>query len=318
MLPYVDQQTVYDKYDQSQNWSATTPSTGYVVPNGWNATTSAVGIAGTRIPVFECPSSQTSPSSDTGRWDDDPDPKTSTQYNAVGRRIAAPTDYAGVTHVEPLLLGIPPQSTETAAQLAYNTLGGAVDNWGLGILAKNSKTKLSDVRDGLSNTILVSESAGRPYLWIRQNSRFVRAPNTASNGDIGPDPTSGAIAHDRVNGGGWARPASDISLVGTDISGTQYPGYYVNRTNGIDINGGTWTNSGGVDSISGGGSALQTQVAVSLNTATLTSAYPLGYTGVGYLNWPDPSQAGKTRSTARVSRSRSIRAVSTWRSETDR
>ncbi len=301
-LPYLDQQSIYDKYDQAQNWSSQTTDTGYVVPNGWNTTASAVGISGTRIQTFECPSAQTSPSSDVGRWDDDPDPKTSGQfYHASGRRIAAPSDYAAVTHVEPLLLGLGPQSTETTAQLAYNTGGTAIDAYGLGILAKNSKVKIADVRDGLSNTILLSESAGRPYLFIRQGSRLVKAANASLGGDIGPDTASGGsntIAADRVNGGGWSRPASDIALLGTDISGTQYPGYYINRTNGIDINGAQWSYAGGVDSISGGGSALQTNVVASvgapLNGGTWTTYYPSGISGVSYLNWPDPLQNNKT------------------------
>ncbi len=294
LLPYLDQQSIYDKYDQSSNWSSPVATTGFVVPNGWNTVTSAVGIVGTRINVFECPSSQTSPSSDVGRWDDDPDPKSNATYNASGRRIAAPTDYAGVTHVEPLLLGIGPQSTESLAQKAYSSLGAAIDNWGLGILAKNSKTKLADVRDGLSNTILLSESAGRPYLFIRTNGRIVKALNTISNGDIGADTNGSAITHDRVDGGGWARPASDIALLGTDISGTIYPGYYINRTNGIDVNGATQTYASPTDSISGGGGSLQSEAAISLNTTILSAAYPQGYTGVSYLNWPDPTQNNAT------------------------
>ena len=65
-----------------------------------------------------------------------------------------------------------------------------------------------------------------------------------SDSDIGGE-TPGRDTHDRVNGGGWASPASDVSLFGSDSTGTQFPGYYINRANGISLNGGTWTNTGG-------------------------------------------------------------------------
>ena len=34
-------------------------------------------------------------------------------------------------------------------------------------LQKNTKPGLADVRDGLSNTPLLTESAGRPWLWVK-------------------------------------------------------------------------------------------------------------------------------------------------------
>jgi prepilin-type N-terminal cleavage/methylation domain-containing protein len=290
ILPYLDQQPVYDKYDQSKNWSSTLTGSGYVVANATVITT--------RISAFECPSSLPNPG-DTARLDDDPDPKTSGQfYHASGSRIAATTDYAAVTHVEPALLLLPAQSTEPAAQTVYNT-GAAIDNWGLGILPKNVKARLSDVRDGLSNTVLLSESAGRPYLWIRNNGRFSKAPNTTLAGDIGPDTGGGSsntIAADRVNGGGWARPASDISLIGTDINGSTFPGYYVNRTNGISINGASWS-AGPPDALSGGSSTLQqvsSTVSSGLGSAPYTTYYPGGSGATQIFNWPDPAAANAT------------------------
>ena len=119
-------------------------------------------------------------------------------------------------------------------------------------MQKNAKPRLADVRDGLSNTILLAESAGRPWLWTKVNGKLVKVTNT--DGDIGSssETATGAITHDRVNGGGWSRPASDISLLGSDPSGTYFPGYYINRTNGVSVSGGTWTAR--PDHISGGGS----------------------------------------------------------------
>ncbi len=180
-----------------------------------------------------------------------------------------PNDYAAVTHVEAILQqlpyeqsgsGTPPAATtEPATQIAYaaNILGGtgasAIDGYGFGILQKNAKPRLADVRDGLSNTILLAESAGRPWLWTKVNGKVVKVTN--ADGDIGSSKelATATITHDRVNGGGWSRPASDIPLLGSDPSGTYFPGYYINRTNGVSVSGGTWNAS--PDVLSGGSAA---------------------------------------------------------------
>ena len=61
-----------------------------------------------------------------------------------------------------------------------------------GILSKTDQVRLTDVTDGLSNTIHLVESAGKPDRYL--NGKIV---NTASGSS-------------RINGGGWCRPASDI------------------------------------------------------------------------------------------------------------
>ena len=90
----------------------------------------------------------------------------------------------------------------------------------------------------------------------RPTASWSRSPTTTaiSAAPANRQPGS-AITHDRVNGGGWSRPASDISLLGSDTTGTYFPGYYINRTNGVSFAGGTWQNTGGKDYISGGGTA---------------------------------------------------------------
>jgi hypothetical protein len=202
-----------------------------------------------------------------------------------------------VTHVEPILQALPAQSTETSTSKAYAPiqLGGAagsaaaIDGYGFGILQKNAKPRLADVRDGLSNTILLSESAGRPWLWTKANGKLVKINN--ADGDLGSasEGAGSAITHDRVNGGGWSRPASDISLLGSDANGTQFPGWYINRTNGVSLAGGTWTAS--PDVLSGGSVAntvtgtiyanLSTNPALSI--ASATAPYYQG-SGTGILN----------------------------------
>jgi prepilin-type processing-associated H-X9-DG protein len=86
-----------------------------------------------------------------------------------------------------------------------------------GILIRNDTATISDVTDGLSNTILLAESAGRPQVY-----RLGRP--------VGSPPTN------KVNGGGWSRPASDFDLKGSSPDGTTFPGSCaINCTNGLDI-----------------------------------------------------------------------------------
>jgi prepilin-type N-terminal cleavage/methylation domain-containing protein/prepilin-type processing-associated H-X9-DG protein len=94
-----------------------------------------------------------------------------------------------------------------------------VDGVGKGMLPKNETPRLADVLDGTSNTILYAESAGRPFLFRK-----------------GGDQVSGDLERVRVNGGGWARPASDLSLDGSSAGGSPLPGpCALNCTNGEDV-----------------------------------------------------------------------------------
>ena len=90
-------------------------------------------------------------------------------------------------------------------------------------MPKNSKNTIAAVTDGLSQTIAVVESAGRPRLYRRTG---------LVNADLN-------VA--LVNAGGWARAASDLCFAGSDATGVTIPGAtlagtFLNRTNGDDIN----------------------------------------------------------------------------------
>ncbi len=112
--------------------------------------------------------------------------------------VAAPTDYSPTIGVDDRLVS-----------------AGLVDRSGTGMLPKNGKPTLADVMDGLSYTIMYAESAGRPFLY--RNNVLV----------------SSDLTEQRVNAGGWARPASDFSVDGSSYDGTIFPGpCAVNCTNG--------------------------------------------------------------------------------------
>jgi prepilin-type N-terminal cleavage/methylation domain-containing protein/prepilin-type processing-associated H-X9-DG protein len=89
-----------------------------------------------------------------------------------------------------------------------------------GFLMRNSRPRIADVTDGVSNTILIAESAGRPALY--RLGQQIGSP-TAN------PPT-------RVNGGGWSRAASDFDLKGSTPDGASFPGpCAVNCTNGLNV-----------------------------------------------------------------------------------
>src|SRR5262249_16848690 len=145
----------------------------------------------TRIKTYECPSSP-----DGSRLDGIPEDIGTSNWQG----IVAITDYAGIYRVDPRLLTL-----------------NLVDNAGNGATTKNQPIRFADVLDGLSNTILVTESAGRPNLW-RVNKQIGQAPSPL------------------VNGGGWCRPASEIAvLAGASTDGVVIPGTVpMNVTNGDD------------------------------------------------------------------------------------
>lgn len=84
-----------------------------------------------------------------------------------------------------------------------------------GIMMRERYTRVRDVSDGLSNTILVAECAGRPQLW--RIGRPVLNKKTAE-------------------GNGWADPNCGFSLSGTNANGAGSGGLcVVNCTNDSEI-----------------------------------------------------------------------------------
>jgi prepilin-type N-terminal cleavage/methylation domain-containing protein len=180
LLPFLEQNNLYEQYNQAYNWYET---------SGPNPNAS---ITATYIPAFVCPSTQL-----PTRLDGDPDLATWTG-------VAAITDYGATIGVDPLLA-----SGGTAALVS--SAGTAS-----GVLIRNASPRFADVTDGLSNTILYAESAGRPYIY--QKGKLF----------------STDVANNHINGGGWARPASELIIRGSDFTGTIPNGSYaVNFTNGF-------------------------------------------------------------------------------------
>jgi prepilin-type N-terminal cleavage/methylation domain-containing protein len=126
------------------------------------------------------------------------------EANGFSNPIVAVTDYAAIYGLWPTFM--------TAVGLSQNNPQG--------ILTKVDGQYIStaDITDGLSNTIYVVESAGRPYLY--QNRTLANVNYFA----------------DQVLGGAWCRPASDIWIIGfADKAGTiPGGGWVINAANGLD------------------------------------------------------------------------------------
>lgn len=200
LLPQLELQSVYDKYDQKQNWSSTTPAVSGPQAT-FNISNETVGR--TRVATFECPSAP----DPNGRFDDDPQ---ISAYNAT----VAPIDYSAVWRVANRLYTTPsPAIIDQASAGQY------------GALPRDTRSGFRDVLDGTANTILYVESGGRPLLY-RKNRLITTTPL----------PLSTTAPDHFVNGGGWTRPASDLDIDGSSVDGTTLPGPCpFNCTNGEDI-----------------------------------------------------------------------------------
>jgi prepilin-type processing-associated H-X9-DG protein len=167
ILPYLEQANLVGNYNTSLNWDA-----------GTN-----LAITSVPVKIFQCPASP-----NPTRTDGDP-------TNNLWLPGVATTDYGASSTISPLATG-----------LTYNGVSMA----GLpGLLWKVTSTtdprrgvRFLQATDGLSNTLMVIESAGRPFIY--QNGKLV------STGASPPTPYT--------NGGGWCRPASDIDFLPTNTS----------------------------------------------------------------------------------------------------
>jgi prepilin-type N-terminal cleavage/methylation domain-containing protein/prepilin-type processing-associated H-X9-DG protein len=176
-LPYLEQDAMFQKYDQTTNWDSPTN----------------LPVTSRPLKLLRCPSNALPDQLDGNQ-----------QLGAGWTPVVATTDYATITSVTPQLANLYPGKI-----LAE-----------VGILERNAKPTLQQVTDGTSNTILVTESAARPTV-IRLG--------VAIGSPTGNPPT-------RVNGGGWARAASDFDLKGSSSDGVSFPGpCAVNCTNGLNV-----------------------------------------------------------------------------------
>lgn len=169
LLPHVEQTTLYSAYDFNQ---------------GWQVASNVAAVTSKPLKIVQCPSSP-----NAARLDAAPEDTARTGIVATG-------DYAAINGVDSRLVtaGLTPSLPSNATNAILT-----------GIFPKNTQVKLSDVTDGLSNTIAFAESAGRPFVWRLGKQ-------------VGSYPTTW------TNGGGWSRAATDITINGLTADGVSAPG----------------------------------------------------------------------------------------------
>jgi prepilin-type N-terminal cleavage/methylation domain-containing protein/prepilin-type processing-associated H-X9-DG protein len=172
LLPYIEKQPLYNRY----RWDVP-----YTAPENQE-------VAATQLKDFQCPSApeQDRYVTEMGAW------------AAFGTKGAC-GDYTVALGVDPLL-------AERGWVDRVGDYRGALNNTPepatLMLTPTFTGTRLADMRDGTSTTILLTEDAGRPRLW--------------QAGKASPDQT--------VEGGPWTNAKGAIILQGATYDGTEQPG----------------------------------------------------------------------------------------------
>jgi len=191
---------------------------GYEINANWYDTVNAQVIL---IPIktYGCPSA------DFGRV------ATSTSLNVYGRRTAAAWDYASV-NVSSYAPGY--SGTANAARRS-------------GVMNDRQGSSIAEILDGLSNTLMVSEDANRPQLWVMGRKRTDMVADTSNfpAGNVGPG---------EVSGGVWAEHQKAVSIGGASADGATTVGggpCAINCTNDWELYG---MHPGGVNGLMADGS----------------------------------------------------------------
>jgi prepilin-type N-terminal cleavage/methylation domain-containing protein/prepilin-type processing-associated H-X9-DG protein len=202
ILPFIDQKPLATQYDDSSDWDSTS-TTNPPVAAGYPGNLTVTSLP---LKLARCPSAP-----ESTRLDNNPAASSPEGWGANNPPIVAVTDYAGV-------YGVHPSFSAATGITPSNPYGIITNNVG----KETAPVAITDVTDGSSNTILLAESAGRPFLF--NNGGVMQGKDLTQHG---------------VNGGGWSRPASDIWLVGFQDKNGTIPGgsYTVNAANGVDTTG---------------------------------------------------------------------------------
>jgi prepilin-type N-terminal cleavage/methylation domain-containing protein len=180
-LPYIEQSGLYEQWDFNRSWNH--------APN--------VALAATPLPVWECPSAP-----GNGML---PPPG---QIHDTARNEAGVKDFTWPAATGGL--GRADYGSTNEVRRAFYEANGLPLPPGIlrgmpGAMARGEITKIRDITDGLSNTMMISETSGRP---ARYNAR--RQP-------------AGIVV---LDGWGWA----DIDSVSRSVNGASEDGTQTNRT----------------------------------------------------------------------------------------
>jgi prepilin-type N-terminal cleavage/methylation domain-containing protein len=169
----------------------------YDMTRNWSDTANKEEIA-TPLPMLGCPSAAGGP----------------VRYDTLGTGLTSATsDYGPIQWVNPQLVSV-------------GLVSAMQDN--RAIITADTETPRARARDGLSNSLLMVEVAGRPHHWTAQGRGPDETTSQATCGNL-------SVSGGRVLGAGWANPNNPGPLHGFTRDGIQCPGpCAINCTNNME------------------------------------------------------------------------------------
>ncbi len=168
ILPYVEMDNLYKKYDFNQDWASSTS-----LPSA-NETS---GVIGTRIKLLRCPSAPSKRGETT---------RSMTDYSAVNLSHTdgdvLDTKYYGLPNPGP----------------KFNNSGILFNNGTVALGGDTTGINASEIYDGTSNTLMIVEDAGRNPCWV--NGTQVSGPGIDCSGGPWANPGNQVIVRGSVPG----------------------------------------------------------------------------------------------------------------------
>jgi prepilin-type N-terminal cleavage/methylation domain-containing protein len=178
LLPYMEQDNLYKMYTINEDWAATAND----------------AVRATPLKMMTCPSNPGGP-------------------KVFTRSVSIPTGAGGGTRTISIASGDYAPNNGFSSALVTSGLADATPNYN-GVLDVNVSLSIPEIRDGTSNTLLLSEDAGRPDRW--QAGTMI-----TPNGQLD---------------GGWADHDNEYITHGFNAAGTINPGpCHTNCTNNNEV-----------------------------------------------------------------------------------
>jgi hypothetical protein len=197
VMPFMEETDLATKYNLRKHWYDTTtnstPASSIDASLGVRSDAN-IGVATRSVPIFHCP---TAPRAETISVPASPDGDSARPAIAALKVNPGRTDYEAMTGVKPAVLSPDP----------YAAKG---DN-SKGMLDKDIVTRPRNVTDGMSKTILVVESAGRPNVY-RAGKLQVSGSAAAVSQSVGWADSLGPFKLDPVTTAGVAGAAANAGL----------------------------------------------------------------------------------------------------------
>lgn len=174
LLPFLEQNALYDNYNRSQSWFA--------------QVNSPVTIQ--NVSEFVCPSTP-------GTRGTPPAARYTDRGITYGTPVFAPSDYAAINNIRRAAWVVNGEQGPATTQRQWpGALFPAMPGAGI---------KFAEIIDGLSNTIMIVEDAGRPNVWVGRLQVI--------------NPRDAALGNFVEEGWGWADIQDSFSLDGSNTFG---------------------------------------------------------------------------------------------------